>query len=195
MGSDSKIASLIPLRESSPDRSHRNPGRFPHASHRKGPDDSCRCLSQEMSSKESRRNTRIPYTGPIRISWEIENDEPRYTEGKCLDISATGIRIEVRMPIPVRTRYRCTDPASIFPVPDPSNTWRGTARSSSLEWNSAKRCANKRLPSSANRGCSANLLPSFRDLVVRGCSPRADPIQIAIQSGLPDQILFLRSYR
>jgi hypothetical protein len=57
-----------------------------------------------MSTKDARRNNRMPYTGPIRISWEAENDEPRYTEGKCLDISEAGIRIEVRAPIAVRTR-------------------------------------------------------------------------------------------
>jgi hypothetical protein len=46
-----------------------------------------------------RRHRRIPYLGPIRISWE-EHGQPRFTLAKCVDISETGLRIE--SPHPVR---------------------------------------------------------------------------------------------
>jgi hypothetical protein len=45
-----------------------------------------------------RRNRRIPYIGPIRISWE-ENGQPRFSLTKCIDISETGLRIESPQPV------------------------------------------------------------------------------------------------
>jgi hypothetical protein len=48
--------------------------------------------------------------GPIRLSWENDNSEPRYTEGKCIDISEAGLRIEVRVPIPICTRVSLQAP-------------------------------------------------------------------------------------
>lgn len=55
-----------------------------------------------MSSKDSRRHRRIPYLGPIQISWESYG-QTRFAQGKCLDISENGLRIEVPIPVPVRT--------------------------------------------------------------------------------------------
>jgi hypothetical protein len=52
-----------------------------------------------MSAQHNlRRNRRIPYLGPIKISWE-ERGEPRYSLARCVDISETGIRIESSHPV------------------------------------------------------------------------------------------------
>ena len=43
--------------------------------------------------KNNRRSRRIPYVGPIRISWE-DNGQPRFALAKCIDLSQNGLRIE-----------------------------------------------------------------------------------------------------
>jgi hypothetical protein len=50
--------------------------------------------------KNLRRHRRIPYFGPIRISWE-EHGQPRFAMAKCVDLSDSGLRIEC--PVPVRS--------------------------------------------------------------------------------------------
>jgi hypothetical protein len=50
-------------------------------------------------SKNQRRHRRIPWINPIRISWE-EKGEQRYSFAKCIDLSETGLRIEVPQPVP-----------------------------------------------------------------------------------------------
>ena len=63
-----------------------------------------------MSQKDIRRHHRIPYLGPVRISWEGTNGCPKYAQARCLDISEGGLRIEVPEPIPVRSRVSiCAD--------------------------------------------------------------------------------------
>ena len=57
-----------------------------------------------MSGKNIRRHLRIPYFGPVRISWQDRNGVPGYARGKCLDVSAAGLRIETPGEIPVRTQ-------------------------------------------------------------------------------------------
>jgi hypothetical protein len=53
-----------------------------------------------MSSDQNiRRHRRIPYVGPIRISWE-EQGQARFALAKCIDISETGLRIESPEPVP-----------------------------------------------------------------------------------------------
>ena len=47
-----------------------------------------------------RRHTRIPYSGPVRLSWEDQRGELNFAAGKCLDISKAGLQIEVPVPIP-----------------------------------------------------------------------------------------------
>jgi hypothetical protein len=51
------------------------------------------------ADKNFRRHRRIPYLGPIRISWE-ERGQPRFALAKCIDISETGLRIESSHPVP-----------------------------------------------------------------------------------------------
>ena len=53
--------------------------------------------------KDSRRHGRISYLGPLSVSWETSGGEVKYTNGKCIDFSEGGLRIEVTEPIPVRT--------------------------------------------------------------------------------------------
>lgn len=53
--------------------------------------------------KNSRKHERVPYEGPIRISWQDERGLSRYAKVKCLDISREGLRVETVDPIPVRS--------------------------------------------------------------------------------------------
>ena len=52
---------------------------------------------------ERRRHGRIPYDGPVRLSWEDEHGHVLYAQGKCMDVSEGGLRIEVQEWVPVRT--------------------------------------------------------------------------------------------
>ena len=51
------------------------------------------------SEKNLRRHRRIPYQGPIRISW-TEQGSPRFAITRCIDISEAGLRIESPYPVP-----------------------------------------------------------------------------------------------
>jgi hypothetical protein len=55
------------------------------------------------SMKEGRRHHRIPYTGPIRLSWVDASGNPAFTMAKCIEVSESGIRVEVPVNIPART--------------------------------------------------------------------------------------------
>ena len=59
-----------------------------------------------MLKKNLRRHPRVPFPGPLRISWEDERGTSKYAQGRCLDVSegGLGIEIEVFEPIPVRSR-------------------------------------------------------------------------------------------
>lgn len=56
-----------------------------------------------MSERNIRRHRRIPYSGPVRISWQDGNGQPAYIQGKCLDVSEGGLRVESPQPVPART--------------------------------------------------------------------------------------------
>jgi hypothetical protein len=60
-----------------------------------------------MSTKEARRNRRIPYSGSVRISWEDARG-PHFSMGRCIDISETGLRIELPVSIPLHTAVMLT---------------------------------------------------------------------------------------
>ena len=51
----------------------------------------------------TRRHSRIPYSGPVRISWDDKHGETKFAEVKCLDVSEAGLRIEAPESIPVGT--------------------------------------------------------------------------------------------
>jgi len=44
--------------------------------------------------KNQRRHRRIPYIGPVRISWEDQGN-PCFAAGHCIDMSDEGLRIEL----------------------------------------------------------------------------------------------------
>jgi hypothetical protein len=50
------------------------------------------------AGKDIRRYQRIPYSGPIRVSWE-DRGQPCFAIGKSVDISEQGMRIEVLPPV------------------------------------------------------------------------------------------------
>jgi len=54
-----------------------------------------------MPRKDTRRHQRISYLGPVRISWMDENNAPQFAQGKCVDASEGGLRVEILKPIPV----------------------------------------------------------------------------------------------
>lgn len=56
-----------------------------------------------MTQPNIRRHHRIPFAGPIRISWSGADGIPRYVLGKCLDVSESGLRLESPEAIPART--------------------------------------------------------------------------------------------
>jgi hypothetical protein len=60
-----------------------------------------------MSTKEARRNRRIPYSGSVRISWEDAHGQ-RFAQGRCIDVSETGLRIELPVSIPLHTPVMLT---------------------------------------------------------------------------------------
>jgi len=51
----------------------------------------------------TRRHLRVLYGGPVRLAWDDDRGEPRYTIAKCLDVSEAGLRIEAPVSIPLRT--------------------------------------------------------------------------------------------
>jgi hypothetical protein len=55
-------------------------------------------------TQKTRRHRRALYTGPFRITWQDQRQEVRYAQGKCIDVSEGGMKIEVPCPIAVGTR-------------------------------------------------------------------------------------------
>jgi hypothetical protein len=56
-----------------------------------------------VAQKNVRRHRRIPYAGPVRISWQDTAGQTRYIRGECIDVSEGGLRIETAETIPVQT--------------------------------------------------------------------------------------------
>jgi hypothetical protein len=55
------------------------------------------------AKKDARKHGRIHFQSGVRLSWE-DSAGPKFTTGKCLDISDGGLRIEVLAMIPVGAR-------------------------------------------------------------------------------------------
>jgi hypothetical protein len=49
--------------------------------------------------KEARRHRRVPWMGPVRLSWEDARGEVRFAQVKCIDVSESGMRIECPVPV------------------------------------------------------------------------------------------------
>lgn len=57
-----------------------------------------------ISVKDARRHHRLPFVGTVRVSWETLSGEPRFSQCKCIDVSEAGLRIEMPVSVPLRTR-------------------------------------------------------------------------------------------
>src|SRR5580698_9747025 len=56
-----------------------------------------------VPAKNNRLHRRIPYLAPMRISWE-QQGEQCFATARCLDLSETGMRVEVTQQVPRGTR-------------------------------------------------------------------------------------------
>lgn len=56
-----------------------------------------------MPTKDIRRDPRLASGDPVRVSWEDVSAGQRFASGKCIDVSASGLKIEVLVSIPVHT--------------------------------------------------------------------------------------------
>jgi hypothetical protein len=56
-----------------------------------------------MALRDLRRDPRLASGDAVRISWEDLAVGQRFALGKCVDVSASGLKIEVLAPIPVHT--------------------------------------------------------------------------------------------
>src|SRR5271154_2187221 len=54
--------------------------------------------------KDVRRHRRIPLIGMVRLAWEDAQGQTKHAQGQCIDISESGMRIEVNTSIAPRTR-------------------------------------------------------------------------------------------
>ena len=54
-------------------------------------------------SRDLRRHLRHQPPGTVRLTWHDASGCLKYARGRCLDISASGIRIEIPEPIPLRS--------------------------------------------------------------------------------------------
>jgi hypothetical protein len=57
----------------------------------------------------SRRHTRFPVEGQIRVLWHDANGRERVSNAKLVDVSVSGLRLRVDEPIPVRALLLCND--------------------------------------------------------------------------------------
>ncbi len=55
-----------------------------------------------MMRKDTRRHARVPYVGPVAISW-TERGEARYARGRSINVSASGLRLELPVSVPAGT--------------------------------------------------------------------------------------------
>ena len=83
----------------------------------------------EISQRDHRQHERLPFSGPVRISWENERGPVRYAHAKCLNASEDGLRIEMAEPIAVGSRL-------LFRV-DKIN-FSGSATVRSVTWRACK---------------------------------------------------------
>ncbi len=55
-----------------------------------------------MPKQDLRRTDRRPFRTAVDLSWTEASDELRFTRGRCVDISGSGLRLEVDDPVPAR---------------------------------------------------------------------------------------------
>lgn len=54
-------------------------------------------------AKDIRRHPRVPFPGGIRLSWQDPTGNMSFALGRCIDLSASGMRLELPVAIPVRS--------------------------------------------------------------------------------------------
>ena len=54
--------------------------------------------------KDVRRHRRVPWIGPVRLTWEDSRGENRFAHAKCIDVSEGGMRLEAPVPVQSGTR-------------------------------------------------------------------------------------------
>ena len=57
----------------------------------------------KVPGKDIRRRRRIPISGLVRLAWVDGQGNAKYAQGNCLDVSESGLRVEVPASIPVGT--------------------------------------------------------------------------------------------
>jgi hypothetical protein len=56
-----------------------------------------------MAHRDLRRNPRTLYSGAVLASWSEPNGDPKFARARCIDLSGDGLRLELPVPITVRT--------------------------------------------------------------------------------------------
>ncbi len=62
-------------------------------------------FSMRRGSKK-RADPRLPLSGPIQVSWKYNPVLEQHSQGRCLDVSAGGLKMELPDPIDVSERIR-----------------------------------------------------------------------------------------
>jgi len=53
-----------------------------------------------MPKHELRKNERQAFTGLIEVSWTDASGQPMFVRGKCVELSDSGLRMELPVPLP-----------------------------------------------------------------------------------------------
>jgi hypothetical protein len=56
--------------------------------------------------RKKRADPRVPLSGPIQVSWKYDPRLECHSQGRCLDVSARGLKMELPDPIDVSERIR-----------------------------------------------------------------------------------------
>jgi len=56
-----------------------------------------------MPRHDLRRNARLVFSATVKLQWLEPDGEPRFAQGRSKDLSEDGLRLELPVPIPVRT--------------------------------------------------------------------------------------------
>lgn len=54
-------------------------------------------------ARETRRHRRVSFPAIARLSWQDEHGNYKFTRGRCLDVSQSGLRVELPEPMALRS--------------------------------------------------------------------------------------------
>ena len=60
-------------------------------------------MSEQSLKRDIRRHARQEFAGRVRVLWHDERGEQRSCEVACLDISTSGLRVQLPTAVPVRS--------------------------------------------------------------------------------------------